>query len=187
MAPELQASMKEGRVPSALSTEHYVQVARQLPRRQDLQKRVIAKAEQEELTNREVTEVAKAVREAADDEEVKTILSQPIGRTAGELTRAAKVEKLVSEPTVEPPPREKRRELAGRLLGLYMDLQQQVHVITQLREREQEQLDVLNPSQRQELLQVVRDLKAELQWLEDSLGGIVEGQAIVEGKTIEGR
>jgi len=184
LQPEILEEAKRG-VSAPLT--HYREIAHSLPTRPDLHKPLIEKAKREELTQPQIRTVAQALKRADDEEEVQSILKQPISRTEDQLVREAKVEKLLKEPTVTPTPTEKRRELAGRLLEMYMDLQQQVHVIRQLRERERAQLDVLNPSQREELLQVVRDLKAELQWLEDSLGGTVESQMIVEGKMIEGR
>lgn len=185
LAPSLLEEVKRGSTTAPTNT--YMEVARNLPSRPELHGPIIEKTTKEDLSSKEVRTVAQAINRAEDEEEVRMILSQPVARTAEDLTRAAKVEKLLREPTVEPPVEEKQRALAGRLLEVYMDLQQQVHVIRQLRERERERLDVLNPGERQQLLEVVRDLKGELQWLEDSLGGTIEGQAIVEGKMIEGR
>jgi len=183
LQPEMLDKAKRGDAPLT----HFREVAHSLPTRPELHKPIIEKAKREELTQSQIRTVAQALRRAGDEEEVQSILRQPVSRTEDQLLREAKVEKLLKEPTVIPAPTEKRRELAGRLLEIYMDLQQQIHVIRQLRERERSQLDVLKPNQREELLQVVRDLKAELQWLEDSLGGTVESQVIVEGKMIEGR
>lgn len=184
LQPEaLDEAKRGGRAPLT----HYREVAHTLPTMPELHKPLIEKAIKEELTQPQIKTVAQALKRAEDEEEKQSILRQPVSRTEEQMVREAKVEKLLKEPTVTPTPTEKRRELAGRLLEMYMDLQQQVHVIRQLRERERTQLDVLKPSQREELLQVVRDLKAELQWLEDSLAGTVESQVIVEGKMIEGR
>ncbi len=183
LQPGLLEEAKRGETPLT----HYREIAHTLPTRPELHKPIIEKARREDLSTKEIKTLAQALRRAEDVEEAQSILRQPVSRTEDQMVREAKVEKLLKEPTVTPTPTEKRRELAGRLLEMYMDLQQQVHVIRQLRERERKQLDVLKPSQREELLQVVRDLKAELQWLEDSLGGAVESQVIMERKMIEGR
>lgn len=184
LRPELlEEAKKGGKAPFT----DYREIARNLPSRPELQEPLLRKTIQEDLTPTQIRTVAQALKRAEDVEEVQSILRQPASRTAEQMVREAKVEKLLKEPTVTPTLTEKRRELAGRLLEMYLDLQQQIYVIRQLREQERPQLDVLKPSQRDELLQVVRDLKAELQWLEDSLGGTVESRVIVEGKMIEGK
>jgi len=174
LAPELQkeltTSSSTERTPS-----HYITVARELPSRPDLQRPVLEKIEREGLGQGGIREVAKAIRQASDEQEVRTILEQPAGRTADELTRTARVETLLRRPTVEEPARVERRqyENVGLALEVLMDLQQQVHNVRRLRP---EILASLSPAQRDELTQAVDDLMGELRQLSDSLRGVIEGR-----------
>lgn len=97
----------------------YIRVAEGLSGRPELQRRVIEKVEKEALTDREVREVTKAVREARDEEEARDILSKPFSRTAEEVMREVKVERLISQPPV-PEAREviRRVEMASNVIEL---------------------------------------------------------------------
>jgi len=97
MAPDLLEEAKEGQRPS-LRPEHYIEAAHGLPSRPELQRQVIAKAEQEDLGSTAVREIAKALRRAEDEEEVRSILRQPFSRTEDQMVRDAKIEKLLSQP-----------------------------------------------------------------------------------------
>jgi len=178
LAPDLLEEAKAPTGEGALPTSHYVRLAHSLPGRPELQRAVAEKAKAEDLSQSQLDEVAKAVRRARDSDEVKTILSQPVGRTAEELSRAATVEKLLREPTVTPTPSERRYQLTGLALEVYLDLQQQIHNVRRLRP---EILDTLTAAQRGELLQVVDELMVELQRVADSLRGVLETRAI-EGR-----
>lgn len=181
LAPDVYAEAKEGA--SGIPTSTFVRVGDRLSGRPELQRAVIEKAKAEDLTGTQVEQVASAVRNAPNEQEARAILRQPVSRTAQDLTRAAKVEKLLSEPTVEPTPREQQRKLAGLALEVYLDLQQQVHNVRRLTP---EVLAALRPEQKEEMLQVVNELMAALHQLADSLGGVTKGAIVVEGKMLAG-
>jgi len=180
LEPDVLAEAR-GNPPEAdtLSVRHYRAVASGLPQNPELQRPLVEKAKQEQLTAMQIEQVAEALRHADDAGEVQTILSSPVTRPAEELLRAAKVEKLLREPTVTPPPTERRQELTGLALEVFLDLQQQVHNVKRLRS---EVLDTLSPSQKDELIQVVDDLMAELQRIADSLRGVTEARLIRGGE-----
>jgi len=98
LATELYEEIKTASPEKQLSTRHYIEVAHYLPDKPELQKAVIEKAKKQELTSPEVREVATAIKKAADDEEIKSILKQPISRTAEQMVKEAKIEKLLSQP-----------------------------------------------------------------------------------------
>lgn len=175
MAPELKEELKTGEGATVVPTDTYIEIARSLQSKPHLQKRVLDKAREEGLTSRSVREVSQAVRQAADDEEVKTILSQPISRSAEELTRAAKVEKILKEPVVEPPRSERERMFAGLLLEVYLDIQQMTHSVRRVNP---EILQPLTPAQKSALLETTEDLIAELQ----QIVGYLSGEHLIEGK-----
>ncbi len=188
LAPEL---LEEAKSPTFsegvrdLHFAHYQRVGATLAGRPDLQKEVIAKARQEGLTADQTMEVSRAVRQAPDREAVQTILRQPMSRTADDLVRGARVARLVNEPRREPSPQQVHRNLTGRALEVYLDLQQQVHNIDRLSD---DAIDALSPSQRSEMLDVVDELTAKLQDFRGRLGRRVGGRGrVVEGQLVEGR
>ncbi len=184
MAPELREEMNQLSARSEpRPTSDYVEVARRLRTRPDLQKAVLDKVEDEGLGRSGIRAVATAIHGAADEDEVKTILSQPVSRTADDLTRAARVEKLLREPAPEPTPRQQERQFTGRVLEVYLDLQQQVHNVRGL---EPEMLQTLSPDQKAEFLQVVAELTQALHQVSDVLGGAPQG-AVIEGRLVESR
>lgn len=160
------------------SFTHYTAVAEIFPSQPELQKEVIQKSARDRLTVEQLKEVARAVKQAEDERERQTILREPVSRTAEDLTRAAKVEKILAEPIRRPTPREQQYELTGLTLEVYLDLQQQVHNVRRLTPAT---LEALTSRQRNELSQVVGQLMAELQLLSDSLRGMAEGRLIKGG------
>ena len=160
---------------------HYYRVGETLSGNPDLQKQVIEKAKQEGLTSEQTREVARAIRQAPDSEEQKAILARPVTRTADDLARDAKVQKLLNEPKIRPSPKEQQRKLSGLALEVYLDLQQQVHNVKRL---SPEHLNTLNREQKAELLGVVNSLLGELHNLADTLGGSVENPYVIEGKVV---
>jgi len=83
---------------TTVPTETYIEVAHHLPTRPDLHKPLIEKAAKEDLSGKEVRTVAQALKRAEDEEEVQSILKQPVSRTEEQMVREAKVEKLLSQP-----------------------------------------------------------------------------------------
>lgn len=184
LAPDLLQEAKYSvRNDEGMSLQHYQSVARTIPGRPELQRQVIEKARAEGLTSTELEQVARAVRQVKDSEEVRSILNQPVTRSAEQMVREAKVERLLSEPAVLPAPREQQRKLAGIALEVYLDLQQQVHNVRRL---SPSVVQTLAPDQKNELLRVVNELMGALRQLADSLGGSVKGAIVIEGKMLKG-
>ena len=175
LAPDIYAEAKNIPSEGDVSLKHYQVVADYLPGRPDFQRAVVDKVKREGLTAPQTIELSKAVRQAEDERERQTILREPMSRTSEDLTRAAKVEKILAEPVRQPTPREQQYELTGLALEVYLDIQQQVYNVRRLTPQA---LEALMPRQRHELLQVVDQLMEELQRLSDSLRGIVEGRLI---------
>jgi len=180
LAPEIYAEARSTTSEGELSLRHYQQVAQGLPGKAELQRAALDKAKREGLTSDQTRDLTKALRQAEDERERHTILREPMSRTAEDLTRAAKVEKILAEPIRQPTPREQHYELTGLTLEVYLDLQQQVYNVRRLTPQT---LEALTPSQQRQLLQVVDQLMEELQRLSDSLRGIFKGQLIKGGGT----
>ena len=99
LAPDLYAEAKKDVIASeAISVKHYDEVGRGLPGRSELQRSIIDKVKKEGLTADQTREVAKALRRAEDEEEIQSILRQPVSRTEDQMVREAKIEKLLSQP-----------------------------------------------------------------------------------------
>ena len=97
LAPEL---LKEATSPSKgeVGLSFYHAVAEVLPTKPELQKRVMEKAKTEDLSTKDVRTLAQALRRAEDEEEVQSILRQPVSRTEEQMVREAKIERLLSQP-----------------------------------------------------------------------------------------
>ncbi len=89
------SSPLEGEV---ISFSHYAATAESLPGRPELQRQILEKARREQLAPPQIRTVGQALRRAEDEEEVQSILRQPISRTEDQLVRDAKIEKLLSQP-----------------------------------------------------------------------------------------
>lgn len=160
---------------------HYFRVGQTLSGKPDLQKQVIEKAKQEGLTSEQTQEVARAIRQAPDFEEQRAILARPVTRTADDLARDAKVQKLLNEPKIRLAPKERQRQLSGLALEVYLDLQQQIHNVKRLTPQH---LNTLSLEQRAEFLGVVNSLLGELHDLADALGDSTEIPHVIEGKVV---
>lgn len=186
LAPAL---VEEAKQPStgegSLPFTHYYRVAETLPNKPALQRQVIDKAKLEGLSGEQTRQVARAVAQAPDPEVARGILRQPVSRTSDELTRTARIEKLVNEPKREPSPRERQRELTGVALDVFLGLEQQIHSIGRLTD---ETITNLTPAQRNEMRTVVDTLSEKIQELQGKLGQSVEGSGrVVEGQLVSGR
>lgn len=180
LSPDLLEDAKKASSQSGAGTvgfTHYYRVGETLSGKPDLQKQVIEKAKREGLTSEQTREVARAIRQAPDLEELNSILSRPVTRTAADLSRDAKVQRLLSEPKIQPSPKQQHRKLSGLALEVYLDLQQQVHNVNRL---SPEHLNTLSDDQKSEFLVVVNSLLGELHRLADALGGTVEGADVIE-------
>ena len=169
----------------SLPFSHYRGVAETIPNRPELQRQVIDKAKTEGLSGTQTREVARAVSQAPDTDAVRSILRQPVSRTSDDLTRTARIEKLVSEPKREPSPREKQRELTGVALDVSLSLEQQIHNIGRLND---DTIANLTPAQRNELRTIVDTLAEKIEELQGKLGQSIEGSGrVVEGQLVAGR
>jgi hypothetical protein len=74
----------------------YVDLARFLPKEPELQRQVLEKTKREELSNRQVQQVARAVKQTTDPVGIASILAQPVARTAEELTPNVRAERLLT-------------------------------------------------------------------------------------------
>lgn len=176
MAPELREELKTPVAPPVPS-DTYIEIARTLQTKPQLQKRVLDKAREEGLGSRSVREISRAVREAADEEEVKTILAQPISRTAEDLTRAAKVEKILSHPR-EISVEEKRLEAKVEDVLFKLDL---LSMIASAKGMTQEKIDVLTPAQGTDVYETCEEAIKQIRRVMDMIRLSVE----VEYKLIE--
>jgi len=159
-----------------LGISPYIRVAEGLPKRPELQRQVIEKVEKEGLTDREVREVTKALREARDEEEATNILSRPFSRTAEEVTREVRVERLISAPPV-PEAREiiQRAEMASHVIELKLVWEQ---VATMAGQVDLVLLDSLADNQKEELIlsgkRCINGSQKVLDYLERKLGKLIE-------------
>lgn len=149
MAPDLLREAKEMPRPS-LRPQHYVEAAKALPGKLELQRKVIEKAEKDELSSTGVREVARAVGQARDEEEQKEILSRPFTREASDVVREVKVERLISQPPV-PEAQEiiRKVEIASNVIELKLVWEQ---VATMAQGVNLALLDSLAENQKEELI-----------------------------------
>lgn len=98
MDSKLFEEVKTSPLKERLTPSHYIEIARALPEKHELQRRLIEKVEREDLSPSGAFEVAKALKRAGDEEEVQSILRQPVSRTEDQMVRDAKIEKLLSHP-----------------------------------------------------------------------------------------
>ena len=186
LAPEvLRDAIHPPSTGDAVSPTHLRRIADELPNRPELQKQVLNKAQTEGLSTSQTEAVARAVRRAPDTEIAQNILSQPVSRTSDDLTRAARIEKLMAEPKREPSPREKGRESAGRTAGVFLGLEQQIHEIGSLSDFD---IDNLPESYRQDQATMLDTLVEKIQELQDKLRTTGEVNArIIEGQLVSER
>ena len=123
---------------------HYVEVARELSTRPELQKSIIEKVKQEGLSIKEARTVARALRQAEDMEEAQNILRQPVSRTEEQMVREAKVEKILSQPR-EITPLEKYQEAKHEDVLYKLDL---LGIINSARAMTQEKINALTSAQK---------------------------------------
>ncbi len=176
MEPSLLEEVKKGLGTQAAPTSTYIEVAQRLPTRPDLHRTLIEKATREDLSQKEVRELSKALKQAEDEEEVQTILKEPMSRTAEELTRTAKVERLISHPPV-PEAREAihRVEMAANVVELKLEWER---VATMAEEADLILLDSLTDEQKGALIQsgekCIQASQKLLNYLKRKLGRMIE-------------
>jgi len=155
-----------------ITYSHYQATAESLPNRPELQRRVLEKAKEEQLTPREIRTVGQALRRAEDEEEVQSILKQPISRTEDQMVRDAKVEKLLAHPR-EVTPLEKYQEAKKEDVLYKLDLLQ---IINSTRAMTQEELDALTPEQKLDLYQTCEEAIGEIRRIMDMIRPTIEAK-----------
>jgi hypothetical protein len=99
LAPDILGEIQSGGSPSNPSI--YQEIGISLREQPELQRQVLEKTKREDLTIHRVREVVKAVKQAPTPVELQSILNRPVARTSEELTRDARVETLLKQPTRE--------------------------------------------------------------------------------------
>lgn len=161
LTPDLLNEAKKGQRPFS----HYREVAHSLPTRPKLHKPLIEKAEREELSQPEIRTVAQALRRAEDEEEVQSILRQPISRTEDQLVREAKVEKLLSQPR-EITPLEKYQEAKHDDVLYKLDA---LGFINSSKAMTPEKISALRPEQKADLYQTLEQVVTEARRVMDMI------------------
>lgn len=174
---EARIATSEGR-----SLKHYTEIAEGLPGRPELQRQLLEKTEKEELAPKQVGEVAKAIRRAEDDEEVQSILRQPVSRTEDQMVRDAKVEKILHVPLISKSIEGKQIEFRGKLLEYFLDLE---NITVAAEQVTNEMLDVLPINQKEQLIERSEKCNKAIQRIIDHLGGS-HGRLIESSYRIKG-
>ena len=156
LEPGLLDEVKRG--VSTRPPDTYMEVARSLSTRPELQRPIIEKAAREDLSSKEVREVAQALRRAADTEEVQSILKQAVSRTEDQMVRDAKVEKLLSHPR-EVTPLEQYQEAKYEDVLYKLDL---LGIINSTRAMTQEKIDALTPEQKADVYHTCEEAISEI-------------------------
>lgn len=173
LAPDLYAEAKKDVIASeAISVKHYDEVGRGLPGRPELQRSLIDKVKKEGLTADQTRGVAKAIRRAEDEEEVRSILRQPVSRTEDQMVRGAKVEKLLSQPR-EITPLEKFQEAKHEDVLYKLDL---LGIINTAKAMTKEKIDVLTPAQKADIYNTSEQAIAEIKRVMDMVRPAIEAE-----------
>lgn len=144
LRPELlEEAKKGGKAPFT----DYREIARNLPSRPELQEPLLRKTIQEDLTPTQIRTVAQALKRAEDNDEVRSILRQPVSRTEDQMVREAKVEKILSQPR-EITPLEKWQEAKHDDVLLKLDL---LGIINSTSAITQEKINALTPAQKADI------------------------------------
>ena len=88
LVPDL---LEEAKKRGEASLTHYREIAHSLPSRPELQKPLAEKIAREDLTTAQIRTVAQALKRAEDNDEVRSILRQPVSRTEDQMVREAVV------------------------------------------------------------------------------------------------
>lgn len=176
LAPEL---LKEATSPleGEVGLPSYHTVAEVLPTKPELQKRIIEKAKVEDLATKDVRTLAQALKRTEDEEEVESILKQPVSRTEDQMVRDAKVEKLLSHPR-EITPLEKWQEAKYKDVMYKLDL---VGIIESSKVMTKEKIDVLTPEQKADVYQTCEQAIAEIKRVMDMLEPAIEAKYQLKG------
>lgn len=155
---------------------HYVEVARELPTRPELQKPVIEKVKREGLSVKEARTVAQALRRAEDQEEVQSILKQPVSRTEDQMVRDAKVEKLLAHPR-EITPLEKWQEAKHEDVLYKLDL---LGIINSSKAMTPEKISALTPEQKADVYHTCEQAITEIRRIMDMIRSTTEAKYLLK-------
>jgi hypothetical protein len=155
---------------------HYVATAESLPGKPELQRRVLEKARDEQLTPREIRTVGQALRRAENEEEVRGILRQPIARTEDQIVRDAKVEKLLTHPR-EVTPLEKYQEAKAKDVLYKLDL---LGIINSTRAMTEEKISALTPKQKADVYHTCEEAIAEIKRVMDMIRSTTEAKYLLK-------
>ncbi len=177
LEPSLLEELKKNVVDNIPVTP-YLEVAQNLPTRPELQRPVIEKARREDLSMKEIRAVSQAIRRAEDEEEVQSILRQPVSRTEDQMVREAKVEKLFSQPR-EVTPLEKWQEAKHEDVLYKLDL---LAYINSCKAMTPEKISALTPEQKADVYHTCEEVISETRRIMDIIkSGIQPEYLLKEG------
>ena len=171
LEPSLLEEVKKGGDTLA-PTDTYVELAKTLPKRPELHKSVIEKAVREDLSSKEVREISRALRQAEDEGEVRSILRQPVSRTEEQMVREARVEKILSEPR-EVTPLEKWQEAKHEEVLYKLDL---LGIINSSKAQTPEKISALTPEQKADVYHTCEEAIAEITRVMNMLRPSIEAE-----------
>jgi len=169
--PEIVEEAKRGVLPLS----HYKEVAHTLPTKPELHKPLLEKATKEELTGAQIRVVAQALRRAEDEEEVQSILRQPVSRTEDQMVREAKAARLLSQPR-EVTPIEKWQEAKHEDVLYKLDLW---GIINSSKSMTLEKISALTPQQRADVHRTCEEAIAEIERVMDMIKSITEPEYLL--------
>ena len=156
---------------------HYVATAETLPGRPELQRHVLEKAKEEQLSPSETRTVGQALRRAGDEEEIRSILKQPVSRTEDQMVRDAKVEKLLTHPR-EVTPLEKYQEAKAEDVLYKLDL---LGIINSTRAMTEEKISALTPEQKADVYHTCEEAITEIRRIMDMIRSTTAEYLLKEG------
>lgn len=161
LRPELlEEAKKGGKAPFT----DYREVARNLPSRPELQEPLLSKTSKEDLTPTQIRTVAQALKRAEDEEEVQSILRQPVSRTEDQMVREAKAEKILSQREITP--FEKYQEAKHEDVLYKLDL---LGILNSSRAMTPEKISALTPNQKEDVYRTCEEVIAEMQRIMDMI------------------
>jgi hypothetical protein len=174
LVPDL---LEEAKKRGDASLTHYREVAHSLPARPELQKPLMEKVKREDLTQRETRTVAQALRRAEDEEEIQSILRQPVSRTEDQMVREAKVEKILSQPR-EITPLEKYQEAKHEDVLYKLDL---LGIINNSRAMTPGKISALTPQQKADVYHTCEEAIAEIRRVMNMIRPTIKAEYQLKG------
>lgn len=176
MDSKLFEEIKSSPLKERVTPSHYIEIARALPEKHELQRQLMEKVEREDLSPSAAFEVAKALKRAGDEEETQSILKQPVSRTEDQMVRDAKVEKLLAHPR-EVTPLEKYQEAKAEDVLYKLDL---LGIINSTMAMTQENIDALTPEQKADVYHTCEQAIAEIRRVMDMIESTTEAKYLLK-------